>query len=142
MTEHRQPVILDIDGPRDPLYVLEVAEAFAEASRVLNHLTLSHEALEYPSEVDTLIRYLASAAASHPQLLGQIGGWLEQEQAAGRIRVAGSENYPATAVAAARVRLDKAAAIAEELQEALDYAASVTCNLAAAEVREDGSDDH
>lgn len=122
-------VTLNVDGPRDPQYVLEVAEAAAQCVRVLNHLTRDHAALEYPAEADTLIRYLSSAAARLPQLLVQVGAWLEQEAADGRIRVIRGED-PVTVVIAAQLRLERAAQIAAELQEALDFAASVTTGLA------------
>ena len=129
--EDRQPVILDTGAPSDPEYVREVADAFAEAVRVLNHLTRHHEALKYPSEADRLIRVLATAASRLPQLCGQIGAWLAVEQEAGRVRVPSSSSLHA--VTAARMRLEAAAAVASELQEALDSAARVTCDLAAAE---------
>ena len=138
MTDDRQAIILNIDGPRDPLYVLEVAEAYAHSVRVLNHLTRDHEALEYPAEAHRLVGELSCAAERTPQLLRQIGGWLEREQAAGRI---GTDDgtWHATKVTAARVRLDRAAQIAAELHEALAFAASAICHLTA--VREDDGDE-
>lgn len=128
-------VVLNIDGPRDPGYTLEVAEAAAEAVRVLNHLTRSHASLEYPAEVDRLLRYLESAAARHQQLLSQITGWLETEQAAGRIRTADGAfiSDPAEAVAEVRSDLSEARMAAEALRAALKHAASVTSDLRAEE---------
>jgi hypothetical protein len=133
--DSRHPVILSTDGPADPHYLLEVVEAFAEAARVMNHLTLHHSALEYPSEADRLIREVSTAASRLPQLLSQAGGWLGREQAAGRITVPAGEFWsnPAAAVSMARLRLEMASAIAAALQEALDDAASITCHLAVAE---------
>lgn len=64
-------VTIDIDGPREPEYVLELAEAFAEAVRALNHLTMSRESIVYPNQADHLIRCLSSAASRLPQLLEQ-----------------------------------------------------------------------
>ena len=135
MTDDHDPpytVALNIGGPRDPRYVLEVAEAFAECIRVLNHLTRDHAALEYPAEADTLIRYLSRAAAMLPQLLGQVGAWLEQEDAAGRITVPAGEyrGNPLLAVASARLRLDMAVGAAAALRMELDNAAAVTTDLA------------
>jgi hypothetical protein len=131
-------VTLNIDGPREPGYVLEVAEAGAEGMRVLSHLTRSHAALREPADVDRLLRYLESAAAGHGQLLRQITGWLEEEQAASRIRVAGGEytSDPAGAIGKVRARLDKGKWAAEMLRAALDDAASVTSNLSAAEEKQ------
>jgi hypothetical protein len=125
-------VTLNTDGPCDPLYVLEVAEALAEAARVLNHLTRGHECLEYPSEADRLIREVSVAAGRLPQLLGQVTRWLSDEQAAARIEMPGGEyaGRPDLAFTAARLRLDAAAGLAGELQEMLDAAASVTCDMA------------
>ena len=135
MTDDHDPpytVALNVDGPRDPRYVLEVAEAFAECVRVANHLTRDHAALEYPAEADTLIRYLSSAAAMLPQLLGQVGSWLEAEHAAGRVRAVAGEykGRPDAAVSVARLRLDVARGTAAALRQELDNAASVTIDLA------------
>ena len=75
------------------------------------------------------------------QLAGQVGGWLEAEQAAGRIRMADGSLFPSPALAAdvARLHLERAQAQARMLQQALDAAAEVTSDMAA--VREDGSDE-
>lgn len=131
---------LDTDGPCDPRYVLEVAAAFAESVRVLDHLTRHHEALDFPCEADQLIQELSSGTARLPQLFRQIGGWLEQEHAAGRIRVPEGDfaGRPGAAVTVARLRLDGSVPPAENLQGALDAVASVTCDLASAEVPGDG----
>jgi hypothetical protein len=126
-------VTLNVDGPRDPGYVLEVAEAVPEAVRVINHLTRDHAALREPAEVDRLLRYLESAADRHDQLLSQIISWLEEEQAAGGVRVTGGEyrDNPAGAITRIRARLDTAKFAAEMLRAALDDAAMVTSDLAA-----------
>lgn len=126
-------VVLNIDGPREPGYVLEVAEAVAQAVRVLNHLTRSHDSLRHPHEADALLRYLESAAAGHQQLLGQIAGWWEEEQHAGRIRVADGRftGDPVAAVAEIRARLRAAGWAAETLRAALGGATSVTHDLGA-----------
>ncbi len=133
-------ITLNTDGPREPGYVLEVAEGLAESVRVLNHLTRDHAALEYPSEADRLIRELSSAAARLPQLLEQVARWLADEDAAGRIEVPSGEwaGLPGTAVTALQVRLDAARAAAMALSADLDHAAHVTAALA---LREDDDDD-
>ncbi len=140
MTDDGAPysVTLNVDGPRDPDYLLEVLEAAAEAIRVANHLTLSHEALHYPSEADTAIRYLATLASRLPQLLDQVSGWLEAEQAAGRIGIADGSlfNGAAHAAGVAAMRLEQAQAHARMLQQALDAAAEVTTDMTGVE---DGS---
>jgi|GEM_PF-3496972 len=142
MTDDDAPysVALNIGAPPAPEYVLKVAEAIAEGVRVLNHVTRHHEALEYPAQADWLIRALSSATSRLPQLLSQVGEWLGEENAAWRVAVSSGEyqGEPLTAVTAARLRLDAASVVAAQLAEALDSAASVTCDLVAAE---DGSDD-
>lgn len=141
MTDYEPPysVALNTGGPADPQYVLEVAQAFAQSVRVLNHLTLHHEALEYPSEADRLIREIATAASRLPQLLGQVSRWLGQEMAEGRLRIPEGEyqGRPDMAAVAAMMRLDEAGALAEHLREALDGAASVTATMGAVETEDD-----
>ncbi len=124
---------LSTDTAPSPERTIKLAEMIAEAVRVLNHQTRHHEALRYPSEADRLIRELSSAAGRLPQLLGQVGAWLKREDADGRIEVPYGEyqGNPLLAVAMARLRLDAASAAATALQEALDSAASVTCDLGA-----------
>jgi len=139
MTTGGYSVSLNIDGPRDPQYVLELAEAFSGCVRVLNHLTRDHGALQYPSEADRLVREVALAVSRLPQLLGQAGAWLEAERAAGRILVPSGTfaGDPDLAVVTARLRLDEAAAYLAEAERALSAAAAVTAGLAAAETGEE-----
>ena len=133
------PLTIDPDAPADPVYVLELAEALAEIARVLNRLTLHHEALHYPSEADTLIQDVSATAGRLPQLLGQVSAWLSEEYAGGRIQMTGGEFPQAVlAVMAAEARLGKAAEHAEALRQALESVASVTSCMAAAE---DGDED-
>jgi hypothetical protein len=140
MTGSAHSIALNTDGPREPHYVLELADGFAEIVRCLNHLTRDHAALEYPSEADHLIREIASGVSRLPQFLGQIDAWLEAEDAAERIEVPSGQyrGNPLLAVGAARLGLDAASVAAARLQEALDAVARVTCDLAA---RKDGSDE-
>jgi hypothetical protein len=128
-------ITIDIDGPRDPQYLLELAEAFAETIRALNHLTMSHDAFEYPSQLDTAIRSLSSAASRLPQLLEQVSGWLADEHAIGRLEIVSGEHAGDTPVAVITARgwLAEAGHLAGRLQVALDAAASVTSTMAAAE---------
>lgn len=124
-------ITLNIDGPREPGYVLEVGEAVPEAVRVLNHLTRDSGSLQYPAEADRLLRYLAAAAAGYPQLLEQAARWLEAEHAAGRVRVADGRftGDPAGAIAEVRAALDEAKTAAHTLWAALNGAAHVTNDL-------------
>jgi hypothetical protein len=133
---------LSTDSPPEPENTLKLAQAFAAIARTLNHHTRHHEALEYPGDADLVIRELSSAAGRLPQLLSQVGAWLEREQAAGRIAVtsaAGNSHLPAAM--SARLRLERAAQVAWELQQALDYAAAETCGLAAAPAGEGDGDE-
>jgi hypothetical protein len=131
---------LSTDTAPSPERTIQLAETIAESVRVLNHQTRHHEALRYPPEADRLIRELSSAASRLPQLLEQIAGWLEAEQAAGRIEIADGSSYttPALAADVARLQLEQAQAQARMLQHALDAAAAVTCDMSGVE---DGSDE-
>ena len=127
-------IVLDIDGPRDHEYVLEVAEALAECPRVLNHLTMSHGAIRYAAEADTVIRFLAATASRLPQLLGQLAQWLAAEQAQGRLETHGGDyaTLPAMAQAAVSAYLEEASVLAVQMQQALDAAARITNDMATA----------
>ena len=126
-------VDLTTDGPCDPKYVHEVADALALSVRVLNHLTRHHEALEYPQDADLLIRQVATAVSRLPQLLDQVTDWLAAEESAGRLRVADGSRFPSSvlAVDVVRLKLDMAArGDAKRLHQALDAAAAVTSDIA------------
>jgi hypothetical protein len=126
-------------APADPATVTEYGDALPELVRALNHVTSRHEALEYPPDADRLIRNLAAAASRLPQLLGQVSGWLEAEQAAGRIKMASVSQFrdaPGIAADVARQALEQAQAHARMLQQALDAAAAVTADMGGVE---DGS---
>jgi hypothetical protein len=123
---------LDTGHPPEPEYVLKVADAFAEAVRVMNLMTMHHEALREPSDADRLIRGISSAVSRLPQLCDQVSRWLAVEQAAGRIQVDGGRD-PGAAVTDVQARLKWASVPAAQLQNELDAAASVTSTLAGAE---------
>lgn len=129
---------LSTGTPPTPERTRQLAETLAEVVRTLNHTTMHHEALGEPADVDRVIRELVSAAERLPQLLGQIGAWLEREDAAERIEVPSGEyaGNPLLAVATARDLLDSAVTWAAGLHRALGLAASVTSDLAGS-----GSDD-
>lgn len=123
---------LSTDAPASPARTRQLAEAFAEIARVLNHTTMHREALEVPSDADGVLRDAASAAARLPQLCSQVARWVAAEDAAGRIGVPSGEwaGRPHTAVTALQVRLDAARASAASLCADLEYAAQVTSDLA------------
>ena len=127
-------VTLNASAPPGPDYVLEVAQAFAECVRVMNHATRDHAALEYPHEGDQFLRYLESAVSRLPQLLDQIASWYEREAAEGNLKVASGdwEGVPGMAVVALRVWMDAARMGAEHLAADLGSAARVTTDLASA----------
>ena len=131
---------LSTDTAPYPERTLQLAETMADIIRELNHQTLDHEALRYPSEADRLLRELSAAAARLPQLLGQVTSWLHAEVYAGRVEMASGSRFPNAGLAedVVRLKLEAAAADAGRLQKALDAAASVTSDMAA---REDESDE-
>ena len=128
------------DGPADPQYVLELAKGLDAITNALVHITRHHEALREPSDVNALIRYLSSAKEAEAQLLEQVSGWLEAEQAAGRVGVADGSGYftAAPVVMAARGWLEKAQALERTLEQALDAAAAMTTDMTGTG---DGSDE-
>ena len=134
-------ISITTSAPADPAIVTEYGDALPLLVAALNHVTRHHEALNEPYDVDRLIRNLATAAARLPQLLEQVAGWLEAEQAAGRIEMASGSRFPSSGLAAnqAGIRLEQAQAHARMLQQALDAAASVTCDMSG--VEDDGSDE-
>jgi len=131
---------LNPDADPSPEHTLQLAEALPEIVRALNHQTRHHEALRYPSDADQLLREISTTARRLPQLLEQVTRWLQQEQEAGRVTVTGSRYPgPALAVDVTRLHLEVAAADARRLRNSLVAALSVTCEMAAAEDREDSS---
>lgn len=131
---------LSTGAPPSPERTIHLAETAAEIFRVMNHATMHHEALRYPSDADRLIREIATAASRLPQLLSQAGTWLAREDEAERIEIPSGENAgnPLLATVTAREHLETAGAIAVALQRALESAASATSAMAA---REDGGDE-
>ena len=126
-------VVLNPGAPPDHLYVLEVAEALAEAVRVLNHQTL-HGALESPEDADVVVSALATMAHRLPQLLDQVGRWLEAEEAAGRLEVADGKfaGKPGAAVDVVRTYLDGTAGRFRDAERLLESAHQVTGTMAPA----------
>lgn len=130
---------LSTDAPASPERTRHLAETLAEIARVLNHTTTDRAAFGVPSDVDRVLREVASAAARFPQLFSQVAARLTLEDDEGRIVVPSGEwaGRPHTAVTALQVRLDMARADAGELCASVEHAAQVTSALAAPDPEED-----
>ena len=133
--DHPYTVALNIDGPRDPEYLLEVLQAAAQAIRVANHVSRDRAALGEPADAYHAILELVSVAERLPQLFAQLGGWLEAEQAAARLAVPSGTmaGRPDLTVLTVTETLAHAGTVAEELRAVLNAAANVASTLAAAE---------
>lgn len=133
---------LSTGAPASPERTLQLAGTLAEIARVINHQTMHHEALEFPSEADRVLREYVTAVERIPQFLSQLARWVAVEDGAGRIAVPSGEwaDRPHGAVTALQARLDVARTRAATLCADLKYAAHVTCALAAPYSEEDGSD--
>ena len=128
-------ITLNTDGPREPGYVLEVAEGLAESVRVLCHLTRDHEALEHPAEAYQVACSLELMAERLPQLLEQLSRWYAARHAAGALRVTEGEyaGQPGRAATAAMMRLGAAGISAESFGEDLKAVSAVTAWIAGPE---------
>jgi hypothetical protein len=119
--------------PPDPQYVIELAEGLAEIARALNHQTL-HGALESPEDADVVVSALATMAHRLPQLLDQVGHWLDAEAQAGHLEVTSGKfaGRPGAVANAVRILLDAAAARFREAETALEAAHQITGAMAPA----------
>ena len=102
----------------------EVADAIAEDVRTLNYLTGAGSepcALDYPADLYEVIAGLKIAAQRLPQLLGQMGAWLQDEHASGRVAHDHGQD-PGEYVAAVADALQRASDDAVALAAALDSA--------------------
>jgi hypothetical protein len=111
------------------------AATTGEAVRALIHLTLGQHALSEPAELDRLVAELAIMAGRLPQLLRQLGRWLDAEQCAGRLR-SNNTTDPTQIVDRAAAELAKADPAAHDLGRALDDAHQLLAHLAANEPRD------
>jgi hypothetical protein len=117
-----QLIELRTDGPHSGAYTREVARAFAETVRVLNHATAAAAGgLDHPQAADVVIGQLAAGARSLNQLLTQISAFVGAQVAAGRL-AADSEPAARAAAAAARARLSDASGCARSMAAALEAA--------------------
>ena len=124
MTLHNQPC------PVQPS-VLHLGEQAAEAIRGLNHHTRHLDAFADPTELSWLLADLAATARRLPQLLDQLGAWLNHERDKGRLR-ADTDANPADLVALAHAQLTGAARHAQHLAAALDTGQQHAAHLAMA----------
>ncbi len=119
------------DGPHSDDYTTDLAGAYAETVRTLNHATMTRSGLTWPSTAYTVVGNLAAGTAGLRQLLDQIGAFLDREDAAGRLgddrrRPTGD---PAATVAAAHVHLTAARLASAALSVALGEAHSALSHL-------------
>jgi hypothetical protein len=98
--------------------VLDLADRATQAVRDLNHHTRHADAFTGPAQLYRLVGDLALLVGGLPQLLGQLGGWLQAEHDAGRVR-SDTRNDPGPAVSDA----------ADDLAEAGDAARDVASLL-------------
>jgi hypothetical protein len=127
--------VVDTDTDTD-VPATAAARAAAEAVRALNHRTHPadrYPGLRYPGDVDAVLGALAAAAEGLPQAVGQLVQFLEREAEAGRVVAtsgAFAGDVPAAAATAAEW-LDRAAALAAQLSQALRNAQLAAGGLAA-----------
>jgi hypothetical protein len=125
MDDFRQVIDLDHATSDD---TVRLARTAAEAVRGLNHLTGPAAGLGQPSAAYDITGALALAASRLPQLLTQIGTWLDQALAARQLGHDLGED-PAGAIDAAVIFLSdartSAAALAGDLSAAQQYLALI-----------------
>jgi hypothetical protein len=118
------------DGPHSDDYTTDLADAFAESVRVLNHATMTGSGLTYPATAYTVVGALSAGASGLRQLLDQLGAFLDQQDAAGRLGDdRNAHRDPAAALAAAHVHLTNARHAAAALSVALGEAQSALSGL-------------
>jgi len=132
-----EPVDLRTDGPHGTEYTMQVADALAEAARVLNHATMPGAGgLDYPGDVYSLLGALYTATQRLPQLFGQLAAFLASQRDAGNLADDHGRDVIAQ-VALASFRLGKAHGAAVTLTEELQAAQNAVSGLY---VKEDGTD--
>jgi hypothetical protein len=123
--ESAEALTAGLDGPHADEHTTGAAHLAAEAIRFLNYATGPHAStgLTFPATVYTVVGWLGLTAMRLPQLCGQLTGWLDTENAAGRL---GDDQGGPVAVLADRARfhLDTAAGHATALHTALTGAQS------------------
>lgn len=115
-------ISLNTDGPHSPEYTQEVANALAEAVRVLNYATLGDApGLENPGDAYSLLAALYTATMRMPQLLQQVRSFLNDEASSGQL-ADDHQRDPSTQTAIAGGALMTAAEHAESLTRNLQQA--------------------
>ena len=74
-----------VDPGRLPAETLALARTAAGAVRSLNHATLGEGGLGQPADAYEVLGELSLAASGLPQLLAQVGRWLDRPSPAGRL---------------------------------------------------------
>jgi hypothetical protein len=122
-------VDLNADGPHSGEYSREVAEAMAEAARVLCHATIgSAPGLDYASDADSVTGFMASTAARLGQLSEQLSGHLGWMHGHGRLGDDDGQDVSGR-VDAARDAYSEAGRLAAQLSRALSRAQSATSHM-------------
>ncbi|MEU6718620.1 hypothetical protein ABZ897_44760 [Nonomuraea sp. NPDC046802] len=128
-------VLLSPDGPHNDDYTCQVAAAFSEAVRVLNHATLSHAGVTCPSTVHDLLGAIGHGTAGLDQLLRQLSQVLRRMLAS--TQLGDDHGDPLERVDNALSDLTAARAAARILAARLDSAFNATADLHMVEGAED-----
>ena len=104
-----------------PDAIVALARVVAESVRSLNHATLGGGGLAQPADAYQVLGELALAASRLPQLLTQVGRWLNVALASGQLGCDDGTD-PAIAVSEAWMFLSDARTAAAALACDLDYA--------------------
>jgi len=106
---------------KTPDATVALAHAVAESVRSLNHATLGGGGLSQPADAYQVLGELALAASRLPQLLAQVGRWLNAALACGQLGCDDGTD-PAIAVSEAWMFLSDARTAAAALARDLDHA--------------------
>jgi hypothetical protein len=124
-------VSLQPDGPHSPDDTRQAAWAVAGCVRYLNYATGSHasQGLACPADVYDVLGALSAGAGRLDQLFGQLGRWLREQAAAGRVRDVTGADLGGVLAEAGRC-LSAASAAAAALTGALASAQGSVADLA------------
>jgi hypothetical protein len=120
------------DAAPDPAVTAKLAAALPEITRALVRMTVSRESLD-PDALRAVAQALGESAALSRSLLEQMDGWVQREQAGGRLEW-DAPGIPAERLATvAGIRLRAASSAAGELAGFLGWAQVVLAGLRAAD---------
>jgi hypothetical protein len=108
----------------------ELADTAARAVRELNHCTRGPDAFTGPAELHRLVSELVLLVDALPQLVNQLGRWLNAEHGAHRVRSDNSTD-PGPAVSQATTQMADAGDAARGLAHALARAQQYLAHLGA-----------